>query len=88
MTDLIKQKIETALTGSTAYVQNPMGDQVHFEAIVISPEFEGMLLVKQHQLVMNALKEEFQDQVHALQLKTFTPEKWDQVKDQYIKNGS
>jgi len=41
------------------------------------------MLVKQHQLVMKALKEAFEGDVHAMGLKTFTPEKWGEVKEQY-----
>ncbi len=85
MIEKIKEKIESSVEAATVYVRDPMSDGQHFEAIVIAPQFEGMLLVKQHQLVMNTLKDEFKgDVVHALQLKTFTPQKWEEVKSQYI----
>ena len=42
-----------------------------------------MMLVKQHQLVMKALKEKFATTVHSLALKTFTPEKWESEKHNY-----
>ncbi len=72
----IEESIKKALPDATVYATNPNGDGRHFEAIVISPSFEGLPLVKQHQIVMNAMKEEMESHVHALALKTFTPEKW------------
>lgn len=79
----IKKTIEESVPSSTAYVLDPMNDGQHLQAIVISPEFEGKMLVAQHQMVMRPLKEAFEGAVHALGLKTFTPQKWDEVKDQY-----
>jgi stress-induced morphogen len=43
---------------------------------VICPQFEGLSLVKQHQLVMKSLTQGFATNVHALALKTFTPTQW------------
>ena len=75
LTDAIKEKIHTALPDATIYVLDPNQDGEHFEALVISNTFAGLPLVKQHQVVMNALKDEFKERVHALALKTFSPEK-------------
>jgi len=80
--EAIKQRIETALPGSIAYVLDPMNDGAHLQAFVISPAFEGMPVFKQQQLVMAAIKDIFEI-VHALGLKTFTPAKWSEVKFQY-----
>ena len=83
MEEQIKDIIQTAIPNATIFVLNPGQDGEHFEAIVVSETFVGVPLVKQHQMVMNALKEEFKERVHALALKTFTPEKWDAIKDQF-----
>ena len=80
--DQIKQRIETAIPGTTAHVLDPMNDGAHLQAFVISPAFEGMPVFKQQQMVMGAIKDIFQI-VHALGLKTFTPAKWSEVKSQY-----
>ena len=49
----------------------------HLQVTVISSEFDGLSLVKQHQIVYSALKEELASEaIHALALKTFPPEKW------------
>jgi len=79
----IKQTIEGAIPDSTAHILDPMNDGQHLQALVISSTFEGMMLVKQHQMVMKPLKEAFAGAVHALGLKTFTPDKWAQDKSKY-----
>ncbi len=60
-----------------------MNDGQHLQAIVISETFAGMPLIKQHQMIMKPLKDTLAHSVHALGLKTFTPEKWETVKDLY-----
>ena len=81
-TEQIKQRIETAIPGSSAYVLDPMNDGAHLQAFVISPAFEGLPVFKQQRMVMDAIKDIFQI-VHALGLKTFTPAKWSEAKSQY-----
>ena len=82
-TDEVKAIIQLAVPQSTVFVLDPMNDGQHLQAFVVSPTFEGMMLVKQHQMVMKPLKEAFATSVHALALKTFTPQNWDEVKHQY-----
>ena len=66
--NLIKQKLD----GSEVFVENLKGDD-HLQVTVISSEFNGLSLVKQHQLVYSALKEELaSESIHALALKTET----------------
>jgi len=79
----IKEKLRSAIPGSTVHLFDLHEGGDHFQAIVIAPSFNDMSLVKQHQVVLNALKEDFKDKVHALQLKTFTPEKWESEKDNF-----
>lgn len=82
MQEMITNQIQQVIPDATVYVASP--DGTHYSALVISPSFEGMMLVQQHQTVMNALRDKFNDEsLHALQLKTFTPEKWERDKDQY-----
>ena len=82
-TDEIKQRIETAIPGANAYVLDPMNDGQHLQAFVISSAFEGLMLIKQHQMVMGPLTKAFHSSVHALALKTFTPAKWESEKTKY-----
>ena len=53
------------------------GDGAHFEAVIVSPAFAGLNRVRQHQLVYGALGERMRHEIHALSMKTLTPEEWD-----------
>lgn len=52
------------------------GDGQHFEAVIVSPAFVGKNMVQQHQTVYRALGERMREEIHALSMKTFTPEQW------------
>lgn len=52
------------------------GDGAHFEAIIVSPQFEGKRLIARHQLVYRALGDRMRDEIHALSMKTLTPEEY------------
>lgn len=58
------------------YVQVLGDDGQHFEAVIVSPTFTGKNMVQQHQLVYQALGERMRSEIHALSIKTFTPEAW------------
>ncbi|MCB0037679.1 MAG: BolA family transcriptional regulator [Anaerolineales bacterium] len=77
----IKETILAAVPDAEVYIYDPDGQ--HFQALVISPAFEKMPLVRQHQMVMKAMTEAFETSVHALGLKTFTPAKWQNEKQNY-----
>ncbi len=51
-------------------------DGQHFEAVVVSPAFVGKNMVQQHQLVYQALGDRMRQEIHALSIKTFTPDIW------------
>ncbi len=70
----LKKLIETALAVSHVDVS---GDGRHFSAIVVSNAFAGKNMIAQHRLVYAALGSRFDtDAVHALSLKTYTPDQW------------
>lgn len=52
------------------------GDGAHFEAIIVSPAFEGKRLIARHQLVYRALGDRMRDEIHALSMKTLTPDEY------------
>lgn len=53
------------------------GDGRHWEALVVSAEFAGLRTLQRHQRVYATLGARMQtDEVHALSIKTFTPEEW------------
>ncbi|MFN5855255.1 MAG: BolA family protein [Pseudanabaenaceae cyanobacterium] len=51
-------------------------DSGHYDAVIVSPQFRGLRLMQQHRLVYDCLKTEMQTIIHALALKTYTPEQW------------
>jgi len=50
------------------------GDGEHFEALVVSEAFRGKSRVQRHQLVYAALGERMRAEIHALSMRTLTPE--------------
>ena len=52
------------------------GDGRHFEALIVSPLFEGKRPVQRHQIVYRVLGDRMREEIHALSMKTFTPEEW------------
>ena len=51
-------------------------DNVHFEAVVVSPAFAGKRAVQRHQLVYAALGAAVGNEIHALALQVFTPDEY------------
>ena len=71
-TDTIKTLIERGLPGARADVRG--ADGVHFEALVVSELFAGKLPLARHRLVYATLGALMGGEIHALALKTLTPE--------------
>ena len=68
-----KQGIEAGLTCEHVEV---VGDGQHFQAVVVSGAFDGKSRVQRHQLVYAALGERMRQEIHALSMRTLTPEEW------------
>ncbi|ELZ82964.1 hypothetical protein C453_13181 [Haloferax elongans ATCC BAA-1513] len=76
--ELIESNIEDAdatVSRPRSYDENHEDD--HYAAVVISPAFEGKPLVQQHQLVYDALGDHMTTDIHAMELKTYTPEEYE-----------
>jgi acid stress-induced BolA-like protein IbaG/YrbA len=67
----IKQWIETGLPGASVEIE---GDGHHFDAVIVCPAFAGKSMVQQHQMVYAALGDKMKAEIHALSMKTLTPE--------------
>jgi acid stress-induced BolA-like protein IbaG/YrbA len=52
------------------------GDGQHFNAVIVSDAFAGKRLVQRHQLVYAALGDRMREEIHALSMKTLTPEEF------------
>ena len=50
------------------------GDGQHFEALIVSEAFRGKSRIQRHQLVYAALGESMRSEIHALSMRTLTPE--------------
>ncbi|HEY9822618.1 MAG TPA: BolA family transcriptional regulator [Candidatus Sericytochromatia bacterium] len=76
----VETLIKAGIPDAQVQVQDLTGGGDHLQAIVVSSEFEGKSLVKQHQLVYSTLQQEMATEaIHALALKTYTPETWNAV---------
>jgi len=53
------------------------GDGRHFEAVVVSESFRGKTRVQRHQMVYAALGGRMREEIHALSMRTLTPEEAD-----------
>lgn len=53
------------------------GDGSHFEAIIVSNAFEGLRSIARHQLVYKALGDRMKQEIHALSMRTLTPNEYE-----------
>jgi acid stress-induced BolA-like protein IbaG/YrbA len=68
------QSIRDAIAASIACeVLEVDGDGQHFQAVIVSPAFEGQSRIRRHQLVYAALGERMRSEIHALSMQTLTP---------------
>ena len=75
--DEIRELIESGL--DCAHVE-VTGDGRHFNAVVVSEAFAGKPMIGRHRLVYKTLGDRFENDVlHALALRTYTPEQWEQL---------
>ncbi|MEM7348481.1 MAG: BolA/IbaG family iron-sulfur metabolism protein [Chloroflexota bacterium] len=75
-TSEIKILIENGIENSEAFVT---GGEGKFEATIISPVFEGMTMVKEHQLVYATVNAQIASgELHALSIKAYTPGEWEE----------
>lgn len=72
----MKQLIESKLSGSEVFVSDMTGTGDHLEILVVSDEFKDKILIDQHQMVMDILKEPLREKVHAVKIKTMTKDKY------------
>lgn len=73
----IRKNIEEGMAVAHLSVE---GDGRHFEAIVVSEEFAGKSRVQRHQRVFQTLGDRMREEIHALSIKTFTPQEWQERK--------
>ncbi len=73
----VETLIKAHIPDAQVQVSDMTGGGDHLQVTVISAQFAGQSLVKQHQMVYGAVRQEMaSDAIHALALKTYTPEEW------------
>lgn len=70
---VVRDKVQQALPDAQVHVE---GEGDRFDVTVVAPEFEGLPRVKQHRKVYAALGDDLRGELHALTVKTFTPEQF------------
>ena len=73
----VKELIANGIPDAKIEVIDTTGTKDHFSAVVISSSFEGLSLIDQHKQVYKAVGEHMTKEIHALQLKTFSPDQWE-----------
>jgi acid stress-induced BolA-like protein IbaG/YrbA len=73
-TSAVEQLIRAGFPGAQVQVT---GDGSHFDAVVVSPAFEGQTPIKKQRLVMDTVRAQIASgELHALSIKTYTPDQW------------
>jgi acid stress-induced BolA-like protein IbaG/YrbA len=68
----VQNLIQQGMPGARVEVNGP--DGVHFEALVVSEAFAGKLPLARHRMVYATLGERMGGEIHALSLRTLTPD--------------
>ena len=66
----VKNIIKQGLPDAKVEVLDMTGTMNHLDIIIVSDMYKGKLLIQQHQMVMDLLKESLKTDIHAVQLKT------------------
>jgi stress-induced morphogen len=70
----LEERIVAALPGAQVRVEDLTGGGDHFRAEVVSDRFEGLSRIQQHKLIYDVFGDEVGGPIHALSIKTSTPE--------------
>ncbi len=74
----VERLLKDSFPDAEVSLEDLTGTKDHYQATIVSTAFSGKNPVQQHQLVYKALGEAMNGPIHALALKTFTPEAWAQ----------
>jgi stress-induced morphogen len=81
----VEDLIREALPDARVRVRRARGehDDDHLAALVVSPGFEGEMLVNQHEMVYDALDGHMTTDIHALELQTYTPAAFEDAEESF-----
>ena len=83
--EMIRQRLTDALTPESLDIEDDSashaghasaGGAGHFNVIIVSEKFEGLNPIKRHQLVYKAVDDIMNTEIHALSMKTYTPDEF------------
>lgn len=90
--DVIRARLESALDAEHVHIEDDSALHAghpgaatgagHYRVLVVSPRFEGVSRVAAQRMVYQALGELMSSDIHALEMRTFTPEQWADVEPQ------
>lgn len=72
----VEELLTQAFPGADIELVDLTGTKDHYQARIVSTAFAGKSLIEQHKLVYGALGDAMNGPIHALALKTYTPEAW------------
>jgi len=76
----LKLKLETLSPQTQAEIVDLTGTEDHYQAMIVSPIFEGRTMMEHHRMIYKLLEAEVASgEVHALTLKTYTPEQFNKI---------
>ncbi len=79
----IVKKLEAALPGAQVAARDLTGTKDHYKVTIVAPQFEGLMLIKQHRMVYDLMREDMEEHgggIHALSLETYTLSEWEDKK--------
>lgn len=79
--NLLKIRDDSSKHSGHAAMKGLETKETHFHVTVVSEKFEGIRLVKRHQIIYDLLTDELKNGVHALQLITKTPKEYEELGD-------
>jgi stress-induced morphogen len=75
----VRRLLLVALPDAQIELVDLTGTEDHYEARIVSQAFEGKTPIEQHQIVYRALGDAMHGPIHALALKTYSPQTWARV---------
>ena len=74
--DDIKKRLTEKFSESFIEVEDMTMNNNHFSILIISDIFNDLSLVDRHKIIYNIFKDELTNEIHALQIKTYTKNEW------------
>lgn len=72
----VKNLITANINDAIVEVSDMTGTLDHLEITVASDLFKGKMLIDQHQIIMDILKDSLKEKIHAVKIKTMTMDKY------------